>query len=100
IAFLTGLLGPALSGGWTSQVPALVQPAGLPRAAALDALGFTVATLLGPALAGLCASLAGAPVAVAVALTLVLLAAPAALGLPAPTTPRPSSRPLAQLREG
>ncbi|MEU6440687.1 MFS transporter [Streptomyces sp. NPDC047046] len=100
IAFLTGLLGPALSGGWTSQVPALVAPAALPRAAALDALGFTVASLLGPALAGLCASLAGAPVSVAAAVTLVLLAAPAALRLPALTTPRPSSRPLAQLRDG
>ncbi|MGE9694125.1 MULTISPECIES: MFS transporter [unclassified Streptomyces] len=82
LAFLTGLLGPALSGGWTSQVSALVPPAALPRAAALDGVGFTVATLLGPALAGLCASLAGAPVAVATALALVLLAAPAALRLP------------------
>ncbi|MFD4752599.1 MFS transporter [Streptomyces sp. NPDC058426] len=82
LALLTGLLGPALSGGWTSQVPALVPPAALPRAAALDGLGFTAATLLGPALAGLCASLAGAPAAVATALALVLLAAPAALRLP------------------
>ncbi|MDT0415559.1 MFS transporter [Streptomyces sp. DSM 41982] len=81
-ALLTGLLGPALSGGWTSQVPALVPPAALPRAAALDGIGFTAATLLGPALAGLCASLAGAPAAVATALALVLLAAPAALRLP------------------
>ncbi|MDT0409066.1 MFS transporter [Streptomyces sp. DSM 41979] len=82
LALLTGLLGPALSGGWTSQVPALVPPAALPRAAALDGIGFTAATLLGPALAGLCASLAGAPAAVATALALVLLAAPAALRLP------------------
>ncbi|WP_129286864.1 MFS transporter [Streptomyces sp. GZWMJZ-114] len=82
LALLTGLLGPALSGGWTSQVPALVPPTALPRAAALDGLGFTAATLLGPALAGLCASLAGAPAAVATALALVLLAAPAALRLP------------------
>ncbi|EFK98226.1 predicted protein [Streptomyces sp. SPB78] len=82
LALLTGLLGPALSGGWTSQVLALVPPAALPRAAALDGIGFTAATLLGPALAGLCASLAGAPAAVTTALALVLLAAPAALRLP------------------
>ncbi|WP_037870817.1 MFS transporter, partial [Streptomyces sp. SPB074] len=82
LALLTGLPGPALSGGWTSRVPDLVPPAALPRAAALDGLGFTAATLLGPALAGLIASLAGAPASLATALTLVLLAAPAALRLP------------------
>ncbi|WP_431031908.1 MFS transporter [Streptomyces sp. P6-2-1] len=100
LAFLTGLLGPALSGGWTSRVPDLVPPAALPRAAALDALGFTAASLLGPALAGLCASLAGAPVSVATALVLVLLAAPAALRLPPSTTPAHAPRLRAELRAG
>ncbi|MFF5637193.1 hypothetical protein [Streptomyces sp. NPDC012825] len=42
-AVLTGLLGPALSGGWTAQLPAVVRGDRLARANALDAMTFGAA---------------------------------------------------------
>ncbi|MGW4202636.1 MFS transporter [Streptomyces sp. NPDC004726] len=82
IAVFAGLLGPALAGGWTSQLPRVVPPAALPRANALDAMTFNAAGLLGPALAGAVAHLAGAGAGVVVAAVLVALALPVALTLP------------------
>ncbi|MCI3935312.1 MFS transporter [Streptomyces sp. AN091965] len=81
-AVLGGLLGPALAGGWTAQLPCVAAPDGLPRATALDALTYNFAALTGPALAGLVALLAGAPAGVAVSFALILLALPAAWSLP------------------
>ncbi|WP_413098927.1 MFS transporter [Streptomyces sp. Inha503] len=93
LAVGAGLLGPALSGGWTSQLPRVAPSAGLPRATALDAMTFSIATLVGPALAGALAGAAGAPAAVAVSIALIGLALPAAWALPAPapSAPAPSS---------
>ncbi|WP_285774375.1 MFS transporter [Microtetraspora sp. NBRC 13810] len=91
IAVFAGLLGPALSGGWTAQLPRLVPPERLPRANALDAATFDAAGLAGPALAGALATLSGAPTAVAFAIALISLAAPAAW--PLPTTPSPHPPP-------
>ncbi|WP_255955148.1 MFS transporter [Streptomyces odontomachi] len=82
IAVVTGLLGPALSGGWTAQVPRMAPGDHLPRANALDALTFGVASLAGPALAGGTAEAVGAPSAVLVSAVLVGLALPAAWLLP------------------
>ncbi|KJY41171.1 integral membrane protein [Streptomyces sp. NRRL B-1568] len=83
IAVLTGLLGPALSGGWTAQLPRVVLGGRLPRANALDAMTFSVASLAGPALAGGVAETLGAPTAVVVSVVLIALALPAAWMLPA-----------------
>jgi MFS family permease len=83
LATCAGLLGPALSGGWTAQLPRVVTPGRLARASALDAMTFSAASLAGPALAGSVAALFGASQAVVVALVLVSLAAPAAWRLPA-----------------
>ncbi|MEV4569766.1 MFS transporter [Nonomuraea sp. NPDC049419] len=96
IALFTGLLGPALSGGWTAQLPRVVPPAGLPRANAFDAMTFSVASLAGPALAGGVAELLGAPAAVAVAVALIVFAVPSAWRLPA----RPPSREAGSLLAG
>lgn len=82
VALLAGLLGPALSGGWTSQLPRVVTPAALPRANALDAMTFDLAALTGPALAGLVADLFGAPISVAASIALICIALPAAWKLP------------------
>ncbi|MBQ0827079.1 MFS transporter [Streptomyces tagetis] len=82
IAVVTGLLGPALSGGWTAQLPRVVPGGRLPRANALDAMSFGVASLAGPALAGVVAEAAGAPAAVGVSAALIALAIPAAWCLP------------------
>nr|WP_168515093.1 MFS transporter [Streptomyces sp. S1D4-11]QIZ00473.1 MFS transporter [Streptomyces sp. S1D4-11] len=83
IAVLTGLLGPALSGGWTAQLPRVVLGDQLPRANTLDAMTFSVASLAGPALAGGVAQALGAPTAMVVSAVLIALALPAAWMLPA-----------------
>lgn len=83
IAVLTGIPAPALSGGWTAQLPRVVPDAGLPRANTLDAMTYGAASLAGPALAGGTAELLGAPTAVVVSAALVGLALPTALMLPA-----------------
>jgi predicted MFS family arabinose efflux permease len=89
IAVFAGLLGPALSGGWTAQLPRVLAGDRLPRANALDAMTFDVAALAGPALAGGVTEALGAPAAVVVAAALIALAAPAAWRLPArPGRPR------------
>ncbi|WP_245879180.1 MFS transporter [Streptomyces reticuliscabiei] len=82
-AVMTGLLGPALSGGWTAQLPRVAPPGTLPRASALDAMTYGVASLTGPALAGVAAQLFGAPAGVVVSVALIGLALPVAWGLPA-----------------
>lgn len=81
-AALAGLLNPAVAGGWTAQLPALVPPERLPRASTLDAMTFTAASLAGPGLAGLLANLAGAPFALTFASVLVAAAVPVAWHLP------------------
>ncbi|MEV6756932.1 MFS transporter [Streptomyces sp. NPDC051214] len=83
IAVVTGLLGPALSGGWTAQLPRVALGDHLPRANALDAMTFNVASLAGPALAGGVAEAWGAPSAVVASVALIGLALPAAWVLPA-----------------
>ncbi|MEV7203533.1 MFS transporter [Streptomyces griseoluteus] len=83
IAVVAGLLGPALSGGWTAQLPRVVLGDRLPRANALDAMTFSMASLAGPALAGGVAETLGASTAVVVSAVLINLALPAAWMLPA-----------------
>ena len=82
IAVFTGLLGPALSGGWTAQLPRVVPHERMPRANALDAMTFSLASLVGPALAGALAHLLGAPAAVVASAALIAFALPAAWTLP------------------
>ncbi|MEU9899630.1 MFS transporter [Streptomyces phaeochromogenes] len=82
IAVFTGLLGPALSGGWTAQLPRVVPRERMPRANALDAMTFSLASLVGPALAGALAHLLGAPAAVVASAVLIALALPTAWTLP------------------
>ncbi|MGW7564502.1 MFS transporter [Streptomyces sp. NPDC054757] len=82
VAAAGGLLGPALSGGWTAQLPRVVTACALPRANTLDAMTFGLASLAGPALAGAVAASAGASSGVAVSAGLICLAVPAAWMLP------------------
>ncbi|HEY7260779.1 MAG TPA: MFS transporter [Trebonia sp.] len=85
LAVVTGLFGPAVAGGWTSQLPRLVSRDALARCSALDAMTFGVASLAGPAIAAVIAVWLGARPAVAVSAALVALAVPAAWSLaPAP----------------
>ncbi|KDN19831.1 membrane protein [Amycolatopsis rifamycinica] len=77
VAVVTGLLNPAIAGGWTAQLPAVAGPA-LPKASRLDAMTFTAAALAGPGLAGLL----GGPTGLVVAVGLVATALPMAWSLP------------------
>ncbi|GAB3701386.1 MFS transporter [Nocardiopsis oceani] len=83
LALGIGLLGPALSGGWTAQLPRVLAPERLARANAWDAMTFSTASLVGPALAGVVAAWAGAPAAVVASVVLIAFAVPAAWTLPA-----------------
>jgi MFS family permease len=94
LAVITGLFGPAVAGGWTSQLPRVVSRSALGRYSALDALTFDVASLAGPALAALIAAWAGARPAVEVSAALVALAVPAACSLPPVPVPRPTEESL------
>jgi MFS family permease len=85
LAVVTGLLNPAIAGGWTAQLPTVAGPK-LQKASRLDALTFTAAALAGPGLAGLL----GGPAGLAVAVVLVVAAVPVAWSLP--RRPRPSTR--------
>jgi MFS family permease len=81
IALAAGLFNPAVAGGWTSQLPRMVTGAALSRGFALDAMTYSVASLVGPALAALVAAGLGARTAVIVAAALVVLAVPSARSL-------------------
>ncbi|MGW2144335.1 MFS transporter [Nonomuraea bangladeshensis] len=111
VAVAAGLVGPALTGGWTSQIPAVAvaarsgragDPSGsdadrLGRANALDAMTYNVAGLAGPALAGV---IAGGPVAVLVCVVLLVAALPAAWTLPASAGVKTRRGVGEELREG
>ncbi|WP_046505318.1 MFS transporter [Streptomyces odonnellii] len=93
IAVCAGLLGPALSGGWTGQLPHTVGEKDLSRATSLDAMTFNAAGLTGPAAAGAVAGTAGAPASVIVSATLIGVAVPTAWRLPVPS-PAPVPKPV------
>ncbi|WP_181308406.1 MFS transporter [Nonomuraea fuscirosea] len=82
LAVVTGLLGPALTGGWTAQLPLVAGPGRLGRATALDSMSYNVAGLAGPALVGAVAAFGGGGAAVLVSAGLLIAALPAAFGLP------------------
>jgi MFS family permease len=88
MAVLTGLLNPAVAGGWTAQLPRVFGDQ-LVRGNSLDGLTFTAAALAGPALVGMIATFAGAPVAVVVSGVAIAVALPVAWWLP--RVPRPES---------
>ncbi|MER7358870.1 MFS transporter [Nonomuraea dietziae] len=103
LAVCVGLLGPALSGGWTSQLPRVATGERLPRANALDAMTFNLASLVGPALAGIVAGVWGASAGVVVSAALICSALPSALTLPAipkPAKSRPSPSVASDLAAG
>ncbi|MEO3803581.1 MFS transporter [Nonomuraea sp. B1E8] len=82
VAVATGLLGPALAGGWTAQLPLVAGPERLGRATALDAMTYNVAGLAGPAVVGVLAAAGAGTMAVPVCAALVLAALPVAWTLP------------------
>src|SRR5580692_3264275 len=81
IALAAGLFNPAVAGGWTSQLPRVVTGPELARGFALDAMTYSAASLVGPALAAVIAAWLGARTAVITSAALVALALPAACSL-------------------
>lgn len=82
VAAVAGLCGPALSAGWSSQLPGVTRPETLHRAHTWDAMTFDLAGLTGPALTAAAGALLGAPAAVMTAVALVGLALAPAWSLP------------------
>ncbi|MDA2815310.1 hypothetical protein O4J56_32005, partial [Nocardiopsis sp. RSe5-2] len=80
VAAAMGLAAPAVAGGWTSRLPGTVPAAVLPRANSLDALTYSAAGLVGPAIAAAAAWAAGPWGALAAAVLLIGAAAPFAWG--------------------
>jgi MFS family permease len=99
IALITGLFNPAVAGGWTAQLPRIVTGRELDRGSTLDAMTYSAASLIGPALAALIAAGFGARPAVVVAAALVALAVPAACSLPRYPPSRAQAAPLAPHRQ-
>ena len=93
IALLAGLFNPAVTGGWTAQLPRVVTGPELDRGSALDALTFSAASLAGPALAAGVAAGIGARAAVLTAAALVALAVPSACSLSRYRPPAPGGGP-------
>ena len=90
-AVVVGLLAPALAGGWTSQLHAVIPASRLNSGHAMDAATYNLASLAGPALAAVVAAGWGAGWAVTGAVVLLLLAAPLAWLLPQRRYPTESS---------
>jgi MFS family permease len=82
VAVLAGCAGPALTGGWTAQLPRVVERSAIQRGFTVDAATYGAAALAGPALAGLVAAALGARWAVAAAVALLFAAVPAAVRMP------------------
>jgi MFS family permease len=57
VLLLGGCCGPALTGGLTSQLSALVRQGSLPRAFGADSLGYNISGIAGPAMAAVIAGL-------------------------------------------
>ena len=103
IAVAAGLFNPAVAGGWTSQLPRIVTGPELARGFALDAMTYSAASLVGPALAAVIAAGLGARPAVITAAVLVVLAIPAARSLsryPPAQASGPRSAPHRQVAAG
>ena len=103
IAVAAGLFNPAVAGGWTSQLPRIVTGPELARGFALDAMTYSAASLVGPALAAVIAAWLGARPAVITSAALVALAIPAACSLsryPPASASGPRSAPHRQVSEG
>lgn len=77
-----GCCGPAITGGLTSQIPGLVQPERVPRAFGLDSLFYNVASMTGPAIAGVLATAVSPTVALAALATSAALGATGVATLP------------------
>jgi predicted MFS family arabinose efflux permease len=82
LAFITGLTLPVSWSGFTSFIPLLVEEDLLPHANAVEAASLNVGLIVGPALAGLLAALAGAPYALVGEIVLTLLALVMILRIP------------------
>ena len=81
VALAAGLFNPAVTGGWTAQLPRIVTGRGLDHGSAFDALTYSAASLAGPALAAGVAARFGARAAVLTAAALLVLAMPSACSL-------------------
>ena len=85
-----GCCGPALTGGLTSQLPALVGKDKTPRAFGLDSLFYNIASMVGPAVAGITAAATNPAAAQSVLAASATVGALGVASLPLPRRTHPS----------
>jgi MFS family permease len=90
ILLLGGCCGPAVTGGLTSQLPSLVGEQRAPRAFGFDSLFYNLASMAGPALAGIVAAAASPVAAQSVLAASAALGALGIAGLPLGAVPQTS----------
>jgi hypothetical protein len=91
LLFVGGCCGPALTGGLTSQLPALVGKDKTPRAFGLDSLFYNVASMVGPAVAGITSAAIGPAAAQSVLAGSAAIGALGVASLPLPKRMQPSN---------
>jgi MFS family permease len=88
LLLLGGCCGPAITGGLTSQLPALVGERATPRAFGFDSMFYNIASMAGPALAGLTAAAVSAVAAQCLLAASAAFAAAAVTALPIRARPQ------------
>lgn len=100
-AALAGIGFPAVTGGWSAQIPRVIGPGTLRRAYSVDAATYSVASVAAPPLAAATVAVAArAPLWLPVVLAAGALVALRALPLKAPTAARPKTSLLNDVRTG
>lgn len=101
LAAVSGLAHPALSGGWSAQLPMLVPPSRMARGYSADAATYSVAAVLAPpAVAAVVVVAAAAPLWLTAALSVVAILALPLVPLPRRSADHRVSRLRDDLREG
>jgi len=85
LAFLAGLTGPVLTGGYSSLVPLVIPPAALGRANALDSASYGLAGIAGPAVVAAVAGAFGITAGFAALAGVSAAGVPLVLAAPMPT---------------
>ena len=100
-AAVAGLAHPALSGGWSAQLPVLLPAARMPRGYSADAATYSIAAVLAPPAAAAVVVLAApAPLWLTAALALIAIAALPLVPLPERAPRHVDTRLLQDIRDG
>jgi MFS family permease len=101
LGFVAGLPSPVRTGGFSGLIPTVVPQTVLPRAYGLEAASYNIASIAGPAAAGVVAGLAGASWAIAATMAVAMVAVVVIAQVPiAPGDPASTRTVASMLRDG